>query len=124
MVRAVYKGRVEFYDGDAEIAPGISVHLIGGHTLGLQSVRVHTNRGWVVVASDAAHYYENMLAKRPYSTVINIGDMVDGWKRLRALADSPDHIVPGHDPEVLRRYPAPNAALEGIVARLDVAPVA
>jgi glyoxylase-like metal-dependent hydrolase (beta-lactamase superfamily II) len=124
MVRAVYKGRVDFTDGDAEIAPGISVHLIGGHTLGLQSVRVHTKRGWVVVASDAAHYYENMLAKRPFSTVINIGDMADGWKRLRALADSPDHIVPGHDPEVLRRYPAPSAALEGIVARLDVAPVA
>jgi glyoxylase-like metal-dependent hydrolase (beta-lactamase superfamily II) len=123
MVRAVYKGRVEFADGDEEIAPGISVHLIGGHTLGLQSVRVHTKRGWVVVASDAAHYYENMETRRPFSTVINIGDMADGWKRLRSLADSPEHIVPGHDPEVLRRYPAPNATLEGIVARLDVAPI-
>ncbi|MEE1554910.1 MAG: N-acyl homoserine lactonase family protein, partial [Alphaproteobacteria bacterium] len=32
------------------------------------------------------------------------------------------HIVPGHDPDVLQRYPAPRPELEGIVARLDVAP--
>jgi hypothetical protein len=38
---------------------------------------------------------------------------------LRALADSPAHIIPGHDPLVLARYPAPSPALEGIVARLD-----
>jgi len=122
MVKAVYAGRVEFVDGDAEIAPGISVHLVGGHTPGLQSVRVHTARGWVVVASDAAHYYENMEARRPFSTVFDVGAMIDGWKRLRTLADSADHVVPGHDPEVLRRYPAPRPDLEGIVARLHVAP--
>jgi glyoxylase-like metal-dependent hydrolase (beta-lactamase superfamily II) len=122
MVRKVYAGRVEFHDGDADIAPGISVHLIGGHTMGLQVVRVYTKRGWVVVASDAAHYYENMEARRPYSTVFNVGEMTQGWARLRELADSPAHIVPGHDPEVLARYPAARKGLEGIVARLDVAP--
>ena len=36
MVRHVYKGRVEFHDGDAQLAPGLSVHRIGGHTKGLQ----------------------------------------------------------------------------------------
>ena len=34
----------------------------------------------------------------------------------------PRHVVPRHDPLVLKRYPAPSAELEGIVARLDVAP--
>src|SRR5271170_1098741 len=47
-----YAGRVRFHDGDAELAPGVSLHLIGGHTMGLQVVRVATRRGWVVVASD------------------------------------------------------------------------
>jgi hypothetical protein len=38
---------------------------------------------------------------------------------LRALADSADHVVPGHDPLVLERYPAASKELKGIVARLD-----
>ena len=57
MVRAVYGKRVVFHDGDEEIQPGISVHLIGGHTMGIQSVRVMTRNGWLVLASDASHYY-------------------------------------------------------------------
>jgi hypothetical protein len=30
--------------------------------------------------------------------------------------------VPGHDPLVLKQYPAPKQALEGIAVRLDVDP--
>ena len=120
MVRRVYAGRVRFHDGDAELAPGVSVHLIGGHTRGLQVVRVATRRGWVVIASDASHFYANMEEIRPFPIVFSVADMVEGYERLRALAASPAHIIPGHDPLVLERYPAPaNSALQGIVARLD-----
>jgi glyoxylase-like metal-dependent hydrolase (beta-lactamase superfamily II) len=119
MVRRAYAGRVRFHDGDAEIAPGISLHLIGGHTMGLQVVRVATRRGWVVVASDASHFYANMEEVRPFPIVYSVADMVEGYDRLRALAESPAHIIPGHDPLVLERYPAPSKALQGIVARLD-----
>lgn len=119
MVRRVYAGRVRFHDGDAELHPGISVHLIGGHTMGLQVVRVNTRRGWVVLASDATHLYANLEQERPYPIVWSVGDMVQGYARLRALADSAAHIIPGHDPQVLARYPAPSPALEGIAARLD-----
>ena len=122
MVRRVYAGRVRFHDGDAELAPGVSLHHIGGHTLGLQVVRVRTARGWVVLASDAAHFHANFLEARPFPIVLDVGRMVEGYARLRALADSDAHIVPGHDPLVLARYPAPEPALGGIVARLDVAP--
>jgi len=41
---------------------------------------------------------------------------------LRRLADSAQHIIPGHDPQVMQRYPAPSKSLDGIVVRLDVAP--
>ena len=34
MVRKVFAGRVEFHDGDDLIAPGVTVHRIGGHTKG------------------------------------------------------------------------------------------
>jgi glyoxylase-like metal-dependent hydrolase (beta-lactamase superfamily II) len=119
MVRRVYDGRVRFHDGDAEVMPGVSLHLIGGHTMGLQAVRVATRRGAVVLASDASHFYANMEQVRPFPIVWSVAEMVDGYRRLRELAESPAHIIPGHDPLVLQRYPAPSAALEGIVARLD-----
>jgi len=119
MVRNVYRGRVRFHEGDAELYPGISLHLIGGHTRGLQVVRVATRGGWLVLASDASHFYANMEQERPFPIVYSVADMVRGYARLRELAESSAHIIPGHDPEVLRRYPAPRADLEGIVARLD-----
>jgi glyoxylase-like metal-dependent hydrolase (beta-lactamase superfamily II) len=119
MVRSVYAGRVRFHDGDGEVAPGVTVHLIGGHTMGLQVVRVATRRGWLVLASDASHFYANMEQARPFPIVYSVADMVEGYARLRALAASPEHIIPGHDPLVLARYPAPAQPLEGIVARLD-----
>lgn len=119
MVREVYAGRVQFHAGDAMLMPGVSVHLIGGHTLGLQAVRVATRRGHVVLASDASHYYANMAEGRPFPIVHEVGAMIDGWARLRELADSAEHVIPGHDPAVLERYPAPAEALRGMVARLD-----
>ena len=119
MVRNVYAGRVRFHAGDAQLAPGISVHLIGGHTMGLQVVRVATRRGHVVLASDASHYYANMGEGRPFPIVYNVADMMEGWGKVLALADSAAHVIPGHDPLVLERYPAPSKELQGIVARLD-----
>jgi glyoxylase-like metal-dependent hydrolase (beta-lactamase superfamily II) len=97
-----------------------------GHTPGMQSVRVHTARGWVVLASDAAHYYESLDPARetPFLTHVDLSSMLESFRRLHRLAPSPAHIVPGHDPLVLKRYPPPAPGLEGIVVRLDVAPSA
>ncbi len=78
-----------------------------------------TRRGWVVLASDASHFYANMEKTRPFPIVFDVADMVEGYARMRALADSPAHIIPGHDPQVMQRYPAPSQALEGIAVRLD-----
>ena len=122
MVVAVHDKRVEFHDGDAELAPGLSVHLIGGHTMGIQSVRVMTQRGWLVLASDATHYYEHFEQDRCFSTVFNVGDALEGYAKLRRLAASSAHIIPGHDPLVMQRYPAASKALAGIAVRLDVEP--
>ncbi len=119
LVRAVHAGRVRFHAGDEELAPGLSVHLIGGHTDGLQVARVRTEQGWLVLASDASHYYENMEAARPFPIVFDVGAMVEGYDTLRRLASSADAIVPGHDPIVLERYPPAGPGLEGIAVRLD-----
>ncbi len=119
MVREVYRGRVRFHDGDAPLHPGITLHLIGGHTMGIQVVRVMTRRGWVLLAADATHLYANMGETRPFPIVYSVADMVEGYRKMRALAEWPSHVIPGHDPEVMARYPAPSKELEGIVVRLD-----
>lgn len=108
VLRGVYDKRVDFYHGHDEIAPGLQVLHIGGHTQGLQSVRVHTERGWVVLASDATHYYDNMLKQSPFPIVYNVADMLAGYEILAKYAESPDHIIPGHDPAVMARYPRVN----------------
>jgi len=118
MVREVYKGRVRFHDGDAELAPGFSLHRVAGHTRGLQVVRVRTRAGWMVLASDASHLYANMHDKRPFPIVWDVPMMVAGYARLAELADAPELIVPGHDPLVMRRYPAASVELEGVAVRL------
>ncbi len=65
LVRQVYQGRVQFHDGDSELTDGIKLHHVGGHTMGMQCVRVFTRRGWVVLASDASIFYEGYLCCRP-----------------------------------------------------------
>lgn len=64
-----------------------------GHTPGLQIVRVHTARGWVVVASDAMHYYANHERGVPFAVVTSIPDHLAEFRRIAALAPSWDHVV-------------------------------
>lgn len=120
-VQHVFKERVTFHNGEAEIAPGITLHLVGGHSGGLQIMRVPTERGWVVLASDAAHFWYNITRKSPFILVHNMEKMIEGWETCKRLADSLDHVIPGHDPEVLRRFP--KHALDGEAVRLDLPPV-
>lgn len=122
MVRRVFAGRVCFHDGAREIAPGISVHHMGGHTDGIQCVRVYTRRGYMVLASDAAHYYANMEQGRPFPFLSNVLDSLEAYARLRELASAEHLVIPGHDPLVLRRYPPAVPGIDGIV-RLDAEPL-
>jgi glyoxylase-like metal-dependent hydrolase (beta-lactamase superfamily II) len=119
MVRLNFKGRVELHTGEQRLAPGLVLLPAPGHSAGLQMVRLDTRRGPLVVASDVAHYYENIETERPFTTLLHLGQMLDGYRRLRLMAEGGDHVVPGHDPLVMERHPPARPGLEGIVARLD-----
>jgi len=121
-VRKLFAGRVSFHDGDDEIVPGVTVHRIGGHSKGLQSVRVKTKRGYVVLAADASHLYAHLQSARIFPTTYNLAEVLEGYGTLKKLATSPDHIIPGHDPLVLAHYPAAKPGLEGWIVRLDEQP--
>ena len=100
----------------------MTVHKIGGHSKGLQSIRVKTRRGFVVLASDATHLYAHFEGGRVFPTTYHIGEVLEGYATLARLATSPAHIIPGHDPAVLDRYPPAGPGLEGWVVRLDADP--
>ena len=85
-------------------------------------MRVKTRCGPVVLAADAAHLYAHMEMGRIFPITYNVAEVVEGYATLKKLAASPKHVVPGHDPLVLTRYPAAKAGLEGWVVRLDVDP--
>lgn len=118
----LYTDRLTLHDGDAEIAPGISLHLVEGHTPGMQVVRVYTKRGWVVLASDASHYYENLETARPFRVVHDVAKTHEAYRTIQGLAETPAHFIPGHDPLVMQRYPAVSPELEGVAVSLDVMP--
>ena len=121
MVRRLFEGRVHFHDGEAAVAPGVTVHRIGGHTQGLQVVRVKTAAGWLCLASDASHFYENFLAGKPFPIVLDLQGMLEGFRRIQALASAPSLVIPGHDPLVLRHFAAPEKGMD-FVRRLDQGP--
>lgn len=104
-VRMVHAGRMRFHDGDAELAPGVSVHLIGGHSRGLQVVRVRQAGGVVVLASDAVHFAAHMQTGNVFPLFADYPDVLEGYRRLRELAGPDGIIVPGHDPAVHEAFP-------------------
>jgi len=119
LVKNLYAGRVKFHDGAGTVVPGVTVHLVGGHTGGLQIVRVNTTRGAVVLASDAVHYWMNLAEQNPFPPA-NVMDALEAFRIVEDLAGDRDHIIPGHDPLVLSRFPPLRGNLD--IVRVDLAP--
>ena len=117
MVSALYSGRVTFFDGDGYVSDGVSVHCVGGHSKGLQAVRVKTRSGFMCLASDATHYYENFMTHKPFPIVVDIEAMVKGFEVICNLASKKDLVIPGHDPLVTQLFDAHGHS--GFVWRLD-----
>ena len=119
LVRKLYADHVVFHAGDEEFAPGIWLRLAHGHTAGLMVVCCETERGTVVLASDAAHLYANITRKIPFPIFVDEADYVRAAERAMELAGgSLDHLIPGHDPLVLACFPAAND-----IARVDLPPL-
>lgn len=119
LVRAVFAGRVRFYDGTAEIAPGITAYLVGGHSPGLQALRVATSHGDLVLAGDALHFWANWEEGNPFPIVADLEQVLTGYDFLASLVGGrAERLIPGHDPLILGRYPAVPGAVD--VVRVDL----
>lgn len=62
------------------------------------------------------HYYKNLMEKNPFPAIFNVGDMLEGYEKLLSLADSEQHIIPGHDPGSPEVYPAVENDVTSIAA--------
>ena len=123
MVHRLFERRVAFHAEDGEVAPGVTVHRMPGHTMGMQAVRVRTARGMVLLASDASHFYEHWVRRVPFAICWSPVDLMASYERFEALAESEDHVIPGHDPLVRTLYPKADTGLGDDAVRLDAAPL-
>ena len=73
--------------------------------------RVDTRLCWTVIASDCCHLYSHLDEGRVFPITYSVGDTLEGYKTLKKLASSRHHVVPGHDPDVLKIYPAVKSGL-------------
>jgi glyoxylase-like metal-dependent hydrolase (beta-lactamase superfamily II) len=101
-----HDGRITQLSGRHRLAPGIELIEIGGHTPGQLIALVRTAGGTVLLASDAVHYYEELVRDWPFLIVADLCAMYQGFDRINELAGEPDIVLlPGHDPDVMRRFP-------------------
>lgn len=118
LARARTDGRVETFSGAMTVAPGVEVLEVGGHTPGQAVVRVETAMGPVLLASDSVHYYDELEADMPFTHVADLPQMYRAFDLISGLVATGqiEHLVPGHDPSTLRRFPAYEGVPGGLAA--------
>jgi glyoxylase-like metal-dependent hydrolase (beta-lactamase superfamily II) len=108
LVKLNMEHRVNLVDGDnQEIMDGIKVYTGGRHTFASQYVGVRGTSGTVVIASDNMYLYENLQKHVPVAQTFDADSNLKAQDRMKQIASRPDLIVPGHDPEVFKRFPKP-----------------
>jgi glyoxylase-like metal-dependent hydrolase (beta-lactamase superfamily II) len=112
-------GRVRLTDGTEQILDGITTTVVGGHSPGQLVVVVSSASGRVVLTSDAVHFYEELELDRPFGVVAELERMYDAYDVVKGLADVPGAaLVPGHDPEVMARFPSYGDESSGLAVRV------
>ena len=112
-------GRVTLYEGATEIAAGLTAVEVGGHSPGQVILLVDTAEGRLVLTSDAVHLYEELEHARPFGVLADLEEMYLGFETIKRLGAEPGTtVVPGHDPEVTRRFPAVAGVPEGMALQL------
>jgi glyoxylase-like metal-dependent hydrolase (beta-lactamase superfamily II) len=100
------QGRLRTTDGTEEVVDGVTAICVGGHSPGQQVTTVRTGDGTIALASDAVHFYEELERERPFGVIADLAEMYAAYDVLKELAGAGAAVVPGHDPDVLHRYPA------------------
>jgi len=109
-------------EDDYEVADGVAVHLVPGHTAGQQAVSVSTVEGTYVLAGDLFGSFFNinpameelidLMGKRipipilpeqefyPPDIHIDLSDFYESANKLLMISGSRKRIIPSHDPSL------------------------
>jgi glyoxylase-like metal-dependent hydrolase (beta-lactamase superfamily II) len=105
--RAADAGRLRLVREPARVGPSVAVHPVGGHCPGELVVTVQTATGPLVLASDAAHFYEQIEHRWPFFAFTDLDEMREGLAVINRMADEfGATVVPGHDARTRERFPA------------------
>lgn len=110
------QNRVRLFDDSIDVAPGVTVSVVGGHTPGQSIVTVSTTEGPVVLASDAVHFWEELDHDMLFQSMIDLPQSFQALELLRRVPRS--QIVSGHDAGELARHNAVEGNLKGIAATI------
>lgn len=117
----VYEDRLTFIQGDGTFAPGIDYTLIGGHSAGQLVLTVKTERGPVILATDAIHFWQEVEKERAFIIFHDLRKMLAGYRRLNTMAGGDmGRLLPGHDPLIKTRYPVVETHADGSPFILDL----
>jgi glyoxylase-like metal-dependent hydrolase (beta-lactamase superfamily II) len=115
LVKANTEGRVRLVKGDdQEAIDGIRFYTGGRHTYASQYVGVSSKNGTVIIASDNCYLYENLEKHAPIAQTLDAASNLRAQDRMKQLASNLRLVVPGHDPAVFTRFPAPGNGIAKI----------
>lgn len=110
------QSRLRIFDRETDVAPGVRVRVVGGHTPGQAVVEVHTSEGTVVLASDAMHFHEEWEGEKLFQSMTDLPRSYAALDDLRRRNAA--WVVSGHDADELARHAPLGGALEGLAATI------
>lgn len=88
-----------------EILPGIKVFIGSKHTFESQYVLVNSDSNPVIIASDNAWFYYNLISLLPIPFTFDSKAYSENLQRMKTMVSNMDLIIPGHDPLVFSKFP-------------------
>lgn len=108
------EGRLRPFTGSATIAEGVELVEAGGHTPGQAMVVVETSEGRVLIASDAAHFVEELERDMPFASMADVPQAYRVLERIRQT--DAVHVLTGHDAGTLAALEPLGEPLPGLAA--------
>jgi glyoxylase-like metal-dependent hydrolase (beta-lactamase superfamily II) len=105
LAAGVRSGAVTLLDRETEVAPGVTVAEVGGHSPGQTILFIEGEQGPIVLASDAVHFYEEVERDRACGVLVNLELVYRAYDIIRAGIRAGARLVAGHDPLVMDRFP-------------------